>query len=197
MIRFISIVLIALVLHGCGAPAKIAKDRFYRLTVPETPAPGVVAFDGVLVVEEVIADGLLNERPIVYSRASAPVELFQYNRHLWADPPPRLLQALTVEALRRHGIARVVTTPRLGVSGDWSLVAKVKRFELVFGTPSRVAVSMEFALLGADARRTPLITSLAVEREMENDSVGAATRAMSEALAEIHRRLAAAIRGAE
>ena len=93
-------------LAGCSAPP-VPRDHYYRLLVPmPAESSGEPLLSGVMTVELLQADGLLRERPLLYSQSAAAYELQQHNYHYWNDVPPRLLQDQMVTYLRRSGAAR-------------------------------------------------------------------------------------------
>ena len=113
MKRLLILAALGPLLAGClGSAPPVPRDHYYRLGVhgPETgrtEAP----FPGVMQVDQLQADGLLRERPLLYSRSGASHEVQQHNYHYWTDAPPLMLHDQLVTYLRRSNAARSVVTP--------------------------------------------------------------------------------------
>ena len=153
-------------LTGCAGGAT-PEEHFYRIPVTlddETVRQSAVGqsaavqrgvaqgqaaqnyLDGILEVQRFTADALLGGQRVVFAHTDTPFSLKQYHYHAWADPPPRMLQELTVQVLRRAGVAQEVVTPELRVRPGYELRGNIKHLEHIRGEPSRVKVAVEFAL---------------------------------------------------
>jgi len=177
-----------LAVAGC-AQGPAPRDHYYRMIVAapaRLPAP-VLA--GTLVVQPMRVDGLLRERSVVYSRQSSPAELQAYRYRLWADPPARMFDDLTIDYLRRAGVANRVVGANFRGGGDWSLTGKLKRLEQVRGAPSKVVVRIEFALTRGADEQLLLLRDYHQIVDATDAGVSAAVHAMSGALALIYARL--------
>lgn len=81
-------VVVATSLAGCGFSAgNIPADHFYRLPVP-TP----INVSQIVDVKSVQADGIYNERALLFVEQSRPLEVNRYNYHFWAQTPSALVQ---------------------------------------------------------------------------------------------------------
>lgn len=189
------VAVVAALVSGCGATTEAPpRDSFYRLDVAAPEALRADALlDGPLIVKRFGADGTVGQRPIVYADASSRHALHQYNYHLWADPPPRMVQELTVDMLRGAGVAEPVVTPEVRVQADYELTGKIKLLEHLRGEESSVEVRLEFHLHRLRDGELLLVQDYEVSRAAADASVTEATRAMNEALGEIYTRLVADI----
>lgn len=171
-------------LAGClGSAPPVPRDHYYRLLVA-APAQtkSDARFAGVMRVELFQADGLLRERPLLYSESGAPHEVQQHNYHYWTGAPPRMLQEQLVAYLRRSQIAHSVVTPDLRVRADYQVSGKIKRLErLLGGGPPRVFVEMELALVRLSDNSLVLIDSFTEEEPDTGDSVDSAITALNRA----------------
>ena len=179
---------------GSGAP----DEHFYRLEVPAVAAANAAAkkrpiLDGTLVVQRFVADALLSQRPLVFAEGESPRDLKQYNYHLWADPPPRLIQELTADTLRQAGIAPMVVTPELRADAQFELIGKIKRLEHLRGEPGSVKAEIEFGLYRLDSGRLEWVEYLYEERKLTGPGIAHAVNALGEALAAIYGRLIVAM----
>lgn len=179
--------LLALALAGCqsgGEPAPM--DRFYRLTVDVPSMPAGPSLPGTLVVDRLDADGLMRERPVVYSPDGEGHSLIQHDYDFWVEPPARLLQAELVGYLRSAGIAPSVVTPELRVESDFEVIGTVRRFERLVGRSGpRVAVVLDLALIDRSGDRVQVVETYSVEVDCPDDTVDASVDAFNEAVAGI------------
>ena len=191
MKRIVPLLLLAPLLASClGAAPPVPRDHYYRLLVA---APAAVrsqpALPGVLSVELLQADGLLRERPLLYSESGSSHEVQQHDYHYWTDSPPRMLQDQMVEYLRRSGIASAVVTPDMRIRAQYQVTGKVKRLErLLGGGPPRVFVEIELALMRLTDDRLVMVDSFSEETAVAEDSVAAGIVALNHATARIFQR---------
>lgn len=188
--------ILALLVAGCqsagGGPAPV--DRFYRVAVAE-PAVGDVSLPGILLIGRLDADGLMRERPVVYSADDAALSLAQHEYDFWIEPPARLLQVALVQYLRSAGIAHSVVTPELRVRPDFEVVGTVRRFERLIGQsgPS-IAVSLDLALVDRNGDRLRVVETYRAEVECPDSTLDASVEAFNRALASILAQFLADIR---
>ena len=195
----LSLLLIAPLLAGClGAAPPVPRDHYYRLLVP-TPAEnaGAVPLPGVMTVELLRADGLLRERPLLYSETGESYELQQHNYHYWNDAPPRMLQDQMVTYLRRSGVSRQVVTPDMRIRADYQVSGKVRRLErLLGGGPPRVFAEIELALLRLSDETVLVVETYSAEEPAADESVEASIVALNRAAADIFDRFLNQVRAA-
>ena len=180
-------------LAGCseqGVP--VPSDRFYRLdvggpaTVYQTPQ-----LAGIVEVDRFRAAGVLQDRAIVFVEYGNPNVMHQYNYHLWADSPTRMLQIATVDYLREAHLADQVVTTALRVQPTYTLIGDIKKLEHVVGNSSSVVVELEFGLRENRDGSLVWVKSYTTTMTVKDDKVATATRAISEAVEEILTNLSA------
>ncbi len=197
MKRLLLLACAAPLLAGClGSAPPVPQDHYYRLLVP-TPeqSAGEAPLPGIMTVELLQADGLLRERPLLYSESGESYELQQHNYHYWNDAPPRMLQDQMVTYLRRSGVSRQVVTPDMRIRADYQVSGKVRRLErLLGGGPPRVFVEIELALLRLSDDRVLVVETFSAEEPAEDESVDASIVALNRATAEIFDRFLAQVR---
>ena len=195
----LSLLLIAPLLAGClGAAPPVPRDHYYRLLVP-TPAEnaGAVPLPGVMTVELLRADGLLRERPLLYSETGESYELQQHNYHYWNDAPPRMLQDQMVTYLRRSGVSGQVVTPDMRIRADYQVSGKVRRLErLLGGGPPRVFAEIELALLRLSDETVLVVETYSAEEPAADETVEASIVALNRAAADIFDRFLNQVRAA-
>lgn len=182
-----STVLLCSVLAGCGGQGvPVPSDRFHRLivgaplTVYDTPR-----LEGTMEVERFNANGVLQERAIVFVEHDNPNVMHQYQYQLWADPPTRMLQAATVEYLRDAHLADQVVTTGLRVEPSYTLTCDIKKLEHVVGNSSSVLVELEYRLRDYQRGDLVWVRTYRVEKATRDPSVASATEAIEEAVDEI------------
>ena len=188
MKRLLLLSFLAPVLAGClGSAPPVPRDHYYRLLVPmPAESGGTRLLPGVLTVNLLQADGLLRERPLLYSAGADASELQQHNYHYWNDVPPRLLQDQMVTYLRRSGVASLVVTPDTRVRAGYQISGKAKRFErLVGGGGSKVVVEIEFALQRLSDDALLVVDTYSAEEPARDDSIEASILALNRATAHV------------
>lgn len=184
MRRLITPLLIAPFLAGClGSAPPVPRDHYYRLLVSSpTDVTAETRLPGVIRVEPLQADGLLRERPVLYSGSGSSHEVQQHNYHYWTDAPPLMLHDQLVTYLRQSNVARSVVTPDMRVRADYQVSGRVKRLEqLLGGGPPRVFVEMELALVRLSDNALLLVDNFAEEEPEAGASVGSAIVALNKA----------------
>jgi ABC-type uncharacterized transport system auxiliary subunit len=181
------------VVAGCGEQGvPVPSDRFHRLSIG---APATVyqkpPVAGTLEVVRFSAIDVLEDRAIVFTEKDSPDVLHQYHYQLWADAPPHMLQVATVDYLRQARLADQVVTTGRGIVPTYTLRGDIKKLEHVVGGSSSVVVELEFALREHKSGNVVWVKSYTANKAAKNDSVGAATRAFSQAVQEILSNLTA------
>lgn len=177
----------ALALGGCQSAAdRPPIDRFYRISVDMPAMPPGPELPGTILVDRLDADGLMRERPVIYSTDSGGVSLAQHEYDYWLEPPARLLQTELVRYLRSARVARSVVTPELRVASQYEVIGTVRRFErLIGGRTHRVAVELELALVDRAGDRPRVVETYAAEIVCPDDTVDGSIHAFNEAIAAI------------
>lgn len=181
------------VLTGCGGQGvPVPSERFHRLTV-DTPAAIDLApkFAGIIEVDRFRATGVLHDRAIIFVEHEKPNVMHQYHYQLWADSPPRMLQQTTVDYLRAAHLADQVVATGLRVDPDYTLSGDIKKLEHIVGNSSSIQVEIEFGLRDYKNNDVTWLKRYTVTKKVDDDTVSAATRAISEAVEEILTNLSA------
>lgn len=177
------LVLVAmLALSGCAAPP-VPPERFFRLHDSVDVARAAATLPGQLVVQIPRAEGIHNERALIYSRGPHHRELRQYHYRHWLAPPARLVQDYLVTFLRRGASAsRVVRGYGDGytdhrVSGD--LLAFEQRLE---GGRRAVMVDLELTVTPPGEDRPALIRRYTENVDVVGETMTDTVRAFEKAL---------------
>ena len=219
MIRPLLTALVLAGLTGClGSAPPVPRDHYYRILVAPPshaaanqiaaapgaasqgaairgelgPGPDGLTFPGILLVAPLEAEGLLRERPLLYSMTGGAHELQQHDYHYWMDPPQRMLQLQLVDYLRASGVAQSVVTPELRIQPDFEVTGRIKRLERLLGGDSpRVVAELELVLVETGRNRLLVVESYAAEAVSDNDGVEASVLALNRVLADIFERFLA------
>lgn len=177
-------------LGGCfNSAPPVPRDHYYRVLIPAPARNDVPALLGVLEVSPLDADGLLRERPLLYSANGQSYDMQQHDYHYWIDPPPRMLQNQLIDYLRLSGLAATIVTPDLRVKADYKLSGRIKRLErLLGGGPPRVVAELELALVENTSNRLLLVRNYTAEVRSTDESVATSITAINTALSQIFER---------
>jgi cholesterol transport system auxiliary component len=189
--RVIPVLFLAAALGGClGAAPPVPRDHFYRILVPP-PQAEAVTFPGTVSVDPIEAQGLLRERPLLFSVGSAQ-EVQQHDYHYWTDAPPRMLQLELVDYLRKGHAASAVITPDLRMPADYEVSGRIKRLERILdGKSPRVVAELELAMTETGTNRLVVVQTYNAEIKAADDSVTASVQALDQALSDIFGRFVA------
>ncbi len=178
-------------LSGClGATPPLPRDHFYRVMV-RPPLDATAQFPGTISVAPIEAEGLLRERPLLFSKSGAH-EVQQHDYHYWIEAPPRMLQTQLVDYLRASGAANSVITPDLRLPADYEVTGRIRRLErLLQGDTTRVVAELELAMTENRGQRLVVVQSYGAEIAAKDDSVEASVQALDSALSEIFARFVA------
>jgi cholesterol transport system auxiliary component len=188
------LVLAAFSLSACfGSAPPVPRDHFYRIVAP-TPAQVEehIAYKGIMAVNRLSAEGLLRERPLLFSATGRSHEVQQHDYHYWSDPPTSMVQEALVDYLRQSGLAETVIGQDLRIQADYEVVGRIKRLErLLGGGPPRVVAEIDLSLLDRATEELLLSRTYMVELPSADASVDASVVAFNQAMAEILTRFLA------
>lgn len=123
MTRNLLIITILFGLTACGGVPPVPSDHFYRLTSPQQKdIEKQQISDSVIYVGNFIADGLYNERALLFVKGDEGRELQQHHYHFWITSPPHLLHDYLIDYLRKVDAAPMIidgtnTKGRIKISG--------------------------------------------------------------------------------
>lgn len=191
MRRLALIPLLLVSLSGCigGSAPPVPRDHYYRILVPQPARSENILFPGVAEVAPLEADGLLRERPLLFSSSGQSYEMQQHDYHYWIDPPTRMLQGQLIDYLRASGLAGSVVTPDLRIKPDFQINGRVKRLErLLGGGPPRVIAELELSMVASDGNRLIVVETYTAEAPSADDGVESSILALNQALSDIFER---------
>jgi ABC-type uncharacterized transport system auxiliary subunit len=139
--RLIAAAFALAMLAACGG-GSTQQEAYYRLAPPGDV--GVRAggpLKGTVEVPHFRADGVLNDRAILYRQGANTLSGYSY--HFWWMAPTVLLQQSLVDTLRKAKAFDTVTTPELRLNRTYEIVGHIRRLER---GPSAVTVEVELLL---------------------------------------------------
>jgi len=128
-----------LLIVACATTKPPPEPRYYRLPPMQPEKRFEVPLSDTLVVDRFQAGGPYAERPIVYVEPDTPLVLRGYHYHLWALPPPELLQESLIAWIRETGFAEWVTRAP-GASDPGRMTGRILRLEREGGADGALAV---------------------------------------------------------
>lgn len=183
-----SLLLLALTACSIGGQP-VPQDHFYRLPQVkiETMKSSVV---GSFQLVSVTADGLYNERNLLYVDASRPLEVGRYHYHYWIESPLSLVAKYMADAIKTSGVSAQFAGPAEKASGTARMSIQIVRFERIidddgFSVQVALLVSMNYTADKAERWQKLYQVDQAVASADMQDSA----RAFGEALDNISRRL--------
>jgi ABC-type uncharacterized transport system auxiliary subunit len=184
---------VVLALAACSQPP-LPRDHFYRLSggVPAMrydPAP----LEGSLGVIRLRADGLVTQRPILFTSRERPNRLEQHSYQYWVESPPLMLRDALVDYLREAGAATSVTVGEARRPSGCELTGTLRRMEHITagGQPSTALIEIEFMLERANDRAVLLHRTYRAEQVAADLTIDATATAFDSALGALFARLVA------
>ena len=180
MIRKILIITVLIGLMACGEAPPVPTDHFYRLTLPQQGMEKQQLPVDVIYVGDFRAEGLYNERALLYTNDSDSRELRQHHYHFWITSPSHLLRDHMIDYLRRSSTAMVIGEP--GSDDGIKLTGKILEFVYQSGNnPGTADVSMELRLHRPDNDKPVLLKVYSISEPVNgtnmNEIVAAFNRA--------------------
>lgn len=186
MMRRLCLVMLAVTLVACGQAPQVPTDHYYRLT----PLAGSVdkrrLTDNPIYVEVFLAEGLYNDRAMLYSSDEHASELQQHHYYFWYTAPPRMLRDYLIEVLRNADAAPVIMD--VGTEGNLRISGKLMEFERR-QTPagSTVNVALELRLDNPDAELPLLLRQYRTSEPINDKDMTAVVSGFNAAVDRIYR----------
>jgi ABC-type uncharacterized transport system auxiliary subunit len=139
--RIVIALSVILVFGGCVSQSTVPQDYFYRLP-PAHPADPLETklHTGIASVDQLDADGVYRERPLLYVDAQRPLEVLQYHYRHWIQIPSQLIQDNMVDYLREANIAGRVERYSSGRRPGLLIKGRLQKFERRVEASRAVAV---------------------------------------------------------
>jgi ABC-type uncharacterized transport system auxiliary subunit len=184
---------LALTLSACfGSAPPVPKEQYFRLLAESDVAALAAPVEGVIEVPPFQAEGVMGERPLLFTRDGG-VQLEQRNYAYWTDPPPAMLRDQLIAYLRAAKAAGDVVPSELRVNAHYRVEGRIKRLEQLDGAKNAATIALELALI--DKSTDSIVTSGTYEitKEAKGPNIDDAVHALNAGLSEIFARFAADI----
>jgi len=182
------VILSAGLLVSCMTPQKLPRDHFYRLSSSPAEQHPQPLFTGVVGVEEIRTDGILNERSILYIHTSNPLEIQRAQYHHWQEQPSSLIQKNMIAFLDTTKAVRQVVLYEPGVEVDQRISGHLLVFEREIGeSTTSVNVVLELSL-SSSGNRNSATRTYRQRVTCQDNSIEAAADSFGTALSQIYRR---------
>lgn len=181
--RAISIGVAGVILASCSSPP-VPTDTYYNLTAGRIASSAIGSpIEGTVEVPPFRAEGVVNERAIVYRQSDTTQK--QYTYHYWSEPPSIMLQRGLIDALKSGRAFDQTAAPEFRANRDYELVGTLKRLEHVVGSGGgTVVVEFDVGLRRIRGNESLLLKTYRTERS-SGRGVSGAVSAMSGALDEL------------
>lgn len=121
-----------------GSPAP--EEHFYRL--PEQSANKAQQRFDTIYIRPVMAEGIYNERAILYVKDDSPLEVRRYRYHYWLNTPGKLVHEQLTNYLTTMAIGRQIVNRRID-GQDLEISLRIRNFERLTGASNRVLVTLQ------------------------------------------------------
>ncbi len=181
-------------LASCSSPP-VPTDTFYNLTAGRTAmSAGGSSISGTVEVPPFRAEGVVNERAIIYRQTDTTQK--QYTYHYWSEPPSIMLQRSLIDAVRASKTFDQAAAPEFRADRDYELIGTLRRLEHVVGSGSgKVVVEFDVGLRRIRGNDSLLLKTYRTERTAGrgvSGAVSAMSTALDELLADMVKDIAAA-----
>jgi ABC-type uncharacterized transport system auxiliary subunit len=181
-----------LLTNGCVSQPAVPQDYFYRLPAihPEVPLDTKL-INGTIAVDQLDADGVYRERPLLYVDAQRPLEVLQYHYRHWIQIPSQLIQENFVDYLREANVADRVERFSSGRREDLLIKGRVHKFErLVEADRSIAVVELEIEFRNKTQKGTVKLTKIYESQiSAQGPSIHDSVMAFGEALRQIYDKM--------
>jgi len=128
MIQRIFLSLLLASLWSCGQAPPVPVDHFYRLTPSSASVEKRRLTEEPVYVAVLFAEGLYNDRALLFSSDAQGSELRQHHYYFWYTSPPRLLRDYLVQFMRDADVSPLIMEDT-GMSASLRVSGKVIEFE--------------------------------------------------------------------
>ena len=152
MTRRLCLLLVGAFLGSCGEAPPVPVDHFYRLTLSSPSVAKQRLTEAPIYVENFLAEGLYNERAILFSSDERASELQQHHYYFWFTSPPRLLRDYLLQVLRNADVSPLImgatgTGTSLRIEGR---IMEFERSQSPSGSTVHVALELRLDKAGMD-----------------------------------------------
>lgn len=186
MIKRICLMVIALLLAACGQAPPVPTDHYYRLTPLAESADRKNLTEDAISIEDFIAEGLYNDRAVLYSNDEHASELQQHHYYFWYTSPPHMLRDYLLLMLRAANVAPLVMDK--GAGDHPRISGKLMEFERRnSGEKSTVNVALELRVDDPDTELPLLLKQYRTSETINNNDMDAVVTGFNIAVDRVYR----------
>lgn len=180
--------IIIIIISGCSDAPPLPTDHFYRLTVGDHNNVQLQNISDTIYIAPFKADGIYNERAMLYANSPDGRELQQHHYHFWITSPPDLLRDYLVDYLRNVSSARIIqdNIRRDGIR----ILGRVQAFEILKTDSGDLArVRIEFTAIRRNDTTPVLVKSYLATEKVNGDTFDEKVNATNTATDHIYQEL--------
>lgn len=178
-------------LAACAAPA-VPNEQYFRLIAAPGDAHASKPLDGAVEVPPFDADGVMIERPLLFSTDGGH-KLEQRNYAYWTNSPPQMLRDALVSYLRSTQVAPQIVPSEMRIDDvKYTIHGTIRRLEQT-ADPAGGTIEIELALLERDSDRLILSKVFQVDQPAKSGKIDDAVTALDEGMNKIYRDFVALI----
>jgi ABC-type uncharacterized transport system auxiliary subunit len=182
--RVLAILMLGAAAAGCGSAPPVPNEQYYRLIAATPSAEFAKPLDGALEVSPFAAEGVLAERPLLFT-ANGGRKLEQRNYAYWTDAPPQMLRDQFISYLSAAHAAPDVVQTELRIAAKYQLKGVLRRLEQsVDGQPGGI-IAIDLSLIEKNTDHLIFSSSYIAEKPAAGDSIDAAVDALNAGFDEI------------
>ena len=190
-LKLLALLPVLAALTGCfGSAPAVPKEQYFRLIAAAPTAQSSQHITGGLEVLPFAGEGVMNERPLLFS-ANGGRKLEQRNYAYWTEAPPQMLRDQLVAYLRQTGVADSVSPSELRLETTYTVRGTIKRMEQLVGSSPSAAIALEIAVIEKSTDRLVLNKVYTAEKPASGSNIDDAVAALNAGLDEIFAAFAA------
>ena len=180
--RFWLILLIGAI-SACSAPP-VPREQYFRLIATAPTTTMAVPFDGAIEVSPFAAEGVLAERPLLFTGNDGR-KLEQRNYAYWTDAPTQMLRDQLIAYLREAGAAPDVVPSELRVPTKYQVKGVLRRLEQKVGTAPGAIIAVDLSLIERASDRLIFSHHYSAEKSTADQTIDSGADALNAGLDDI------------
>jgi len=172
---------------ACGRIDPVPVDHYYRLTLPATDSGSGYMTQEPLHINNFTAEGLFNERALLFTGDDNRQELKQYRYHFWATSPPHMLRDALVRYLRSENAAPTVVADTIIHHNSLRISGRVTDFvEIRQGDQAISSVGIELRVDEFNNNTPLLVKDYTSMVQVDGNTMGEIVLAYNSAVGKIY-----------
>lgn len=189
--HFILAALMLAALAGCfGSAPPVPKEQYFRLIAAAPETSMATPFEGAIEVSPFAAEGVLAERPLLFTGNDGR-KLEQRNYAYWTDAPPQMLRDQVIAYLRAGGAAGDVVQTELRVPARYQVKGVLRRLEQKVGAAPGAVIAIDLSVIEKESDRLVLSRRYEADKPTPDETIDAAADALNAGLDDILARFLA------